>query len=87
MKIPMFWAKGRYEGKNTEGIQYVMEAWGSSDRSVSEAHYEAERRARRAFEIVVTQGKTPDEYDYFDAPIIVELHDRAVRLGAQSPLA
>jgi hypothetical protein len=86
MRIPIFWAKGRYEGKNTEGTVYVMEVWGSSNRSQSEAKYEADRRARRAFDIVVTQGKNPDEYDYADAPIREEILERIMLDGKELAL-
>ena len=86
MKIPLYWAKGRYEGKNAQGKAFEFEAWGSSSRSPEEAKQEGDRRARRAFEIVALAGQKPDDYDYRDRSIREEILDRVIEEGAEIAL-
>ena len=86
MKIPAFWAMGRYAGENAQGKKFAFEAWGASDRSASEAQEAAVRRARRVFQIVAVEGRRPDEYDYADRPIREEILDRVMHEGNEAAI-
>ncbi|MEW6078222.1 MAG: hypothetical protein AB1724_10445 [Thermodesulfobacteriota bacterium] len=72
MKIPPYWARARYEGRDRQGDfrQYVACGWSFS--SLLEARNQASARVKRIFELF-SAGQKPDFYEYHDRPIKEEI--------------
>ncbi len=78
MKIPPYWARGRYEGKDRKGIEHTFFSIGWSFDSLQQARAEASAKAKRIFEFI-TAGRKPERYEYHNRPIreeiLKEIHD------------
>ena len=72
MKIPRYWAKERYEGKDRQGRRQVFVAGGWSFSSLQEAKDAARARAIRVCDLFA-RGLKPDTYEYHDRPIREEI--------------
>ncbi len=72
MRIPQFWAKARYEGKDLKGRTHAFVASGWSFASLQEARDDASARAKHIFELI-TAGRKPVRYEYHDRPIKEEV--------------
>lgn len=84
MKIPHYWAKARYEGKDRKGRSCSFVASGWSFASLEDARKEASTRAKRIFDLI-TSGQKPERYEYHDRPIKEE---RLKEIGdIDSPIA
>lgn len=84
MKIPQYWAKSKYEGKDEKGRSCTFVASGWSSACLEEARKEATARAKRIFDLI-TSGRKPEHYEYHDRPIKEE---RLKEIGdADSPIA
>ena len=77
MRIPPYWAKGRYEGTDDKRHSHAFVACGWSFSSFQEASHEAVARAKRLFDIL-TRGQKPDSYEYHDRPIKEEIVEQIV---------
>lgn len=78
MRIPPYWARGRYTATSDGDRPQVFTAFGWSFSSAEEAAADAESRARRAFE-AFSQKSHPRAYEYLDRPLREEvLEDIAV---------
>ncbi len=84
MKIPKYWARARYEGKDRIGKEHKFVASGWSFTSIQEAQSQASARAKRMFELITT-GRKPERYEYHDRPIreerLREIHDRDTHIA------
>jgi hypothetical protein len=83
MKIPRFWARSEYTAANAQGKKFDFVAWGASDRSATEAREDADRRVRRAWQVVAVEGRNPRDYEYADRPIREEILERVTQDGAE----
>lgn len=68
MRIPPYWAKARYEGKDRSGNGHAFVANGWSFSSLQDARSDAHARAKRVFELIAA-GRKPERYEYHDRPI------------------
>ena len=84
MKIPRYWAKERYEGKDRQGRRQVFVAGGWSFSSLQEAKADAQARARRVCDLL-GRGLKPDDYEYHDRPIrekiVEEINEGATHIA------
>lgn len=84
MKIPKYWARTLYEGKDQTGKEHKFVASGWSFASIQEAQSQASARAKRMFELITT-GRKPERYEYHDRPIreerLREIHDRDTQIA------
>ena len=81
MKIPPFWAKARYQGRDEKGRVQTFVGCGWSFSSLEDARGQAEARARRIFELI-TRGRKPERYEYHDRPIREEIIKEITADGA-----
>jgi hypothetical protein len=72
MRIPKYWAKAAYTGRDLRGKERTFRAWGWSSKSLDAAKDDAAVRARKIFD-ALTQGRRPESYDYFTAPLREEI--------------
>lgn len=72
MRIPKYWARANYKGKDQKGCPHTFIATGWSFISIQEARDEASARAKRIFESI-TAGRKPERYEYHDRPIQEEV--------------
>ncbi len=74
MRIPPYWTKDAYTGKDRQGKYHTFAAWGWSLESLAAAREDAVARAKRIFERV-TSGRQPDHYEYLEHPLREEIVD------------
>lgn len=72
MRIPPYWTKGQYTGKDVKGKDQSFSAWGWSFESLDAARQDGRARARRIFDYVTSQQK-PESYDYLEHPLREEI--------------
>ena len=72
MRIPRYWTKASYVGRNLEGKELTCTAWGWSFNGLASARDEARSRARRIFDCLVN-GRQPRAYEYSDRPLREEI--------------
>jgi hypothetical protein len=72
MKIPRYWTKASHTGAGPKGKELSCSAWGWSLDSVAAAKEDAQARARRVFDALVS-GRRPDTYEYTDRPLREEI--------------
>jgi len=72
MKIPKYWARGEFQGKDESGKPLTFVACGWSFSSLQEAKTEAVARAKRVGELFA-RGQKPDAYGYEDRPVREEV--------------
>ncbi len=71
MRIPPYWTKGTYTGRDRKGKEHTFKAWGWSFTDLSAAQEEAEARAKLIFDRVT--GDTDDWYEYLESPLREEI--------------
>jgi hypothetical protein len=72
MRIPRYWTKASYTGRNLEGKDLTCSAWGWSFHGLAAAGDDARSRARRVFDCLIN-GRQPSSYDYSDRPMREEI--------------
>ncbi len=72
MKIPRYWAKGKYETQNHEGKKFVFESFGYSDSSREEALILGRQRAQGVAARFFSKQKL-ERYAYSDRPLREEI--------------
>lgn len=68
MRIPPYWAKGRFTARDRDGREQVFEAFGWSFESNEAAAQEGRQRAERVHQRL-SRGVPSDDYDYLDRPL------------------
>lgn len=84
MRIPPYWARATYTGRDPKGRESTFAATGWSFQSPDEARSEAERRAKRIFDIIES-GQPAKQYEYADRPLREEILDR-IDVGGRDPV-
>ena len=72
MRIPPYWRKEQYCGRDRNGRERCYEAWGWSFDSPEDARADAAARAERRFNRPDT-SLSPERYDYLDRPLREEI--------------
>lgn len=85
MRIPRYWARDEIEAAGRDGQPTTFDAWGWSCESAGAAKAKARERARRLAELV-TSGREPGPYGYFDRPIREEIKETLACRGEEHGL-
>jgi hypothetical protein len=72
MRIPRYWTKASYTGRDDRGKSLTCHAWGWSFEDADQAREDAASRARRIFDRLIN-GARPDKYAYSARPTREEI--------------
>ena len=79
MRIPPYWAKGTYAGKDRKGKDHAFMTWGWSFTDLAAAEQDAIARATSIFDRLTGDAR-PESYDYLERPLREEIID-SIRQG------
>lgn len=81
MRIPKYWQKASYAGRDARGKELTFSAWGWSCDGAAQAEEHAISRARKVFDRLVN-GRRPDAYEYGECPLREEIVE-TIRHGSK----